>query len=150
MVDRLDEKRGDFCRLLIGRGFPGCECLPTHRQNTWGSRHSARPAATSSEYTSGKASPSPAGPVPTETRFLRQPTHPLTEVVSSPERASIRRRDGRSFRGGPRAPIPAQTFEEGQDAPSIHRAAHRPLAIPRNELPEHPPAGMSPYPKHWS
>ena len=25
MVDRLDEKQGDFCRVFIGRVFPGCE-----------------------------------------------------------------------------------------------------------------------------
>ena len=25
MVDRLDEKQGGFCRVFIGRVFPGCE-----------------------------------------------------------------------------------------------------------------------------
>ena len=25
MVDRLDEKHGDFCRLRIGQRFAGCE-----------------------------------------------------------------------------------------------------------------------------
>ena len=34
MVDRLDEKRGDFYRLRIGRGFAGCGCLPYPGRNT--------------------------------------------------------------------------------------------------------------------
>ena len=62
-----------------------------------------------------------------ETGFLRQPTRPLPEVVSSSEGASHKR----------------QEFEEGQDAPGLRRAVHIPISILGNMSPKHLLAGMS-------
>ena len=46
----------------------------------------------------------------------------------------------------PERPSRRQTFDEGQDAPGIHRVVRRPLAILGNPLPEHLPASMSAMP----
>ena len=70
-------------------------------------RRTALAEGRQTQYTSGKFQRRPLARPHTRITFLRQPTHGLPEVVSSPESASFHRRDGRPFRGDPRAPIPA-------------------------------------------
>ena len=87
----------------------------------------------------------PRARLPTRTAFLRQPTHGLPIMVSSPESASFHRQDGRPFRGDPRAPIPTPEVRRGTGCSGHSPGGPQTLPDPQEQVSDTRP---SRHPQH--
>ena len=100
--------------------------------------HGVTPAPANPEYSSGQATPSPRARSPTRITFSRQPTHGVTKAGRPLQSASIPRGDGRSFRGDPRAPIPAPKVYRGAISTGHQPGSPQTFGYPQEKVSETP------------
>ena len=105
MGDRLYAKHGAFCRLFTGEDLP-LRIPSISRPEYLGCTTTAllrHPPAPNTPQ--GKSHHRPRARSATGITFLRLPTRPLAVAGRPLESASHKRREGRPFRGDPRAPF---------------------------------------------